>query len=75
MATEDIATSRLRQRRTAMGLTLDDLADLTGRSKAYLSRIELGERTPGPLLKVQLARSLGTRVRDLFDVEQVHRAS
>lgn len=63
--------SRLRQWRTDTGLTLADVADLTGRSKGYLSRIERGERTPPPLVKVQIARRLGTRVRDLFDVDQV----
>ncbi|KLL10807.1 MULTISPECIES: helix-turn-helix domain-containing protein [Protofrankia] len=75
MATQDIAPSRFRQWRTDAGLTLDDLADLTGRSKGYLSRIERGQRTPSPLVKVQLARSLGARVRDLFDVDPVRKAS
>ena len=70
-AIEDTANSRLRQWRTERGLSLDDLADLTGRSKAYLSRVERGERVLPPLEKVRFARMVGARVRDLFDVESV----
>lgn len=63
--------SRLRQWRLDAGLTLEDMSDLTGRSKPYLSRIERGERTPPPLVKVEIARRVGARVRDLFDVDPI----
>jgi hypothetical protein len=35
-----------------------------------LSRAERGERTFSPLAKVRIARALGVRVADLFDVEE-----
>ncbi len=74
MATDDAGaggTSRFRRWRTDAGLRLEDVADLTGRSKGYLSRVERGQRTPPPLVKAEIARRLGVRVRDLFDAEPI----
>jgi transcriptional regulator with XRE-family HTH domain len=62
--------NRLRRWRAANGLTLEEVADLTGFSAAMLSRAERGERTFSPLAKVRIARALGVRVADLFDVEE-----
>lgn len=64
-----MAPSPLRQWRIGADLTLDDLEDLTGISKAMWSRVERGERTMAPLTRVRVARRLGVRVRDLFPVE------
>ena len=61
-------TSPLRRWRAERGLTLDEVAGLTGYSKAYLSRLERGERCPTPLTKVTVARRLGAPVGDLFRV-------
>jgi transcriptional regulator with XRE-family HTH domain len=52
--------------RALHGLTLAELADLTGYSAAMLSRVERGERRVPPLKRVQLARLLGVRVSELF---------
>jgi DNA-binding XRE family transcriptional regulator len=65
------AETLLRHWREQAGLTLGEVADLSGWSIAMVSRVERGERRPSPLAKVQLARRLGVRVRDLFDVEPV----
>lgn len=61
-------TNPLRRWRAEHGLTLDEVAGLTGYSKAYLSRLERGERCPAPLTKVAVARRLGAPIEDLFDV-------
>jgi transcriptional regulator with XRE-family HTH domain len=61
----------LRRWRERAGLSLGEVADLTGWSIAMVSRVERGERRPSPLAKVQLARRLGVRVRDLFEVEPI----
>jgi transcriptional regulator with XRE-family HTH domain len=62
-------TSRLRLWRKGSGLTLEDLAGLTGLSQPFLSRIERGERRLKPLDKVRVARAVGEPVRALFEPE------
>jgi len=63
--------TRLRRWRASEGLTLEEVADLSGISVAMLSRAERGQREFSPRAKVQLARSLGCRIADLFDVDRV----
>jgi transcriptional regulator with XRE-family HTH domain len=63
-------TNRLRRWRASNGLTLEEVADLTGFSAAMFSRAERGERCFAPLAKVRVARALGVRVADLFEVEE-----
>lgn len=63
--------NRLRQWRVNTGLSLDEMAGLTGMSKSMLSRVERGERVLAPMTKVQVARRLGVRVPDLFEVEEI----
>jgi transcriptional regulator with XRE-family HTH domain len=64
-------TSRLREWREDAGLTLQEVADLAGISTAMLSRVERGERRFTPRGRVEIARRLGVRVGDLFEVEEV----
>lgn len=61
----------LRRWRATEGLTLDEVSDLTGFSTAMLSRAERGERVFSPRAKVRVARALGCRIGDLFEVEAV----
>lgn len=63
--------NRLRQWRLEKGFLLEDVAGLTGVSIAMLSRVERGERQLKPETKVRIARRLGVRVADLFDVEEL----
>lgn len=58
----------VRQRRAGMGLSLGDLADRTGVSRAMLSEIETGKKNP--TLRVACAISLGLecQISDLLDV-------
>jgi transcriptional regulator with XRE-family HTH domain len=57
---------RLRAAREALGLTLEQVSESTGVSKAHLSRLESGERQPSVAILVELAAALGTRVGALF---------
>lgn len=56
----------LRTWRQRHGLTLEEVADVTGVSVPMLSRVERGERRLSALARIRLARALGTRVRELF---------
>ncbi len=63
--------NRLKQFRLEKGLTLTDLAGLTGISESHLSRVEAGARGLR-LSKLQLvARHLGVKPADLVGEEQV----
>jgi len=63
------ATSALRRWRLSHGLSLADVAGLSGFSSAHLSLVERGQRNLRPLKRVLLARRLGAAVGDLFPVE------
>lgn len=63
--------NKLRVWRTDNGLSLDELADLTGVSKSMLSRAERGQRGLSAMTKVKIARRLDVPVRDLFEVEPI----
>jgi len=63
--------NRLREIRSREGLTLQELGDLSGLSEAMISRLERGERSTSPRVKVRLARVLGVRVAELFDAEEL----
>jgi len=64
-------TTRLREWRNENGFSLEESADVAGVSPAMWSRVENGHRNFSPRLKIQIARRLGVRVRDLFDVEPI----
>ena len=64
-------TCRLRQWREEAGLSLSDVAGLTGLSTAMLSRVERGHRQLAPLTRVAVARRLGVPVSELFPVAPV----
>jgi transcriptional regulator with XRE-family HTH domain len=57
---------RLRAARDDRGLTLAQLADLTGLTKAHLSRLESGERQASIGALVGLSSALGTKVSALL---------
>lgn len=71
---EVTSPSRFRSGRQAAELSLLDVSDLTGLSVSMLSGVERGERALAPRTKVTVARRLGVRVRDLFDVPAAHPA-
>ena len=58
---------RVRSLRSARGLTLDELAERSGVSRAMLSRIERGESSPTAVMLGRVASGLNTSLASLFD--------
>ncbi|GAW40425.1 anaerobic benzoate catabolism transcriptional regulator [Brevundimonas sp. SH203] len=58
--------SRLKDVRTAAGLTQQALADKTGVSRKTINTVENGVFIPSTLLALELARALETTVEALF---------
>ena len=67
----DLATigARLRTLRRERGWRLEDLAERTGLSKAYLSRLESGERQPSLTALFGIAKAYGVSFSALFEPE------
>lgn len=59
-------TQLLRAVRKQRGLTLEQLADQTGLTKSYLSKIERGQSTPSIAVALKVARALDVDVGRLF---------
>lgn len=59
--------NRLLAWRRERGLSLADVAGLTGYSQAMLSRAERGERVFSAMARVRVARRLGVSIAELFD--------
>jgi transcriptional regulator with XRE-family HTH domain len=72
--TDEASETRFKRWRLANGLSLQDVADLAGIDKSMVSRLDGGSRGLKPLTKVRVARRLGARVADLFEVEPLEGA-
>jgi transcriptional regulator with XRE-family HTH domain len=67
MESADIAIAdRLRELRSAHGLTLDELAHRSGVSRAMISRIERGEASPTAALLGRICAALGMSLARFF---------
>jgi transcriptional regulator with XRE-family HTH domain len=66
-----VPQTKFAQWRTEEGLTVVEVADLTGLSPSMISRLERGQRGLRPRTKVLVARRLAARVRDLFSAEDL----
>ena len=67
--------ARIRQRRKAFGLTLEQLASRVGCAKSYLSHIETGHKPPpGPPIVASIARELGLDEASLIEASAWERA-
>jgi transcriptional regulator with XRE-family HTH domain len=62
-------TALLRAVRRQQGLTLERLAEQTGLTKSYLSKIERGHATPSIAVALKVARALDVDVGRLFSDE------
>jgi transcriptional regulator with XRE-family HTH domain len=62
-------TALLRAVRKQRGLTLEALAEHTGLTKSYLSKIERGQSTPSIAVALKVARALDVDVGRLFSDE------
>lgn len=58
--------SRIRERRRAQGLTVQQLADAAAMSRRLLTQIEHGQANPSLVAVTRLSRSLGTDFTDLL---------
>ena len=58
--------SRLKEMRTAAGLTQAELAERAGVSRKTVNTVEIGVFVPSTILALSLARALGTTVEELF---------
>lgn len=77
---DQIVAGRVKDLRAARGLTLDQLAALSGVSRAMISRIERAEASATAVLLVKLGAALGVTLGDLFEAprpatDPVRRAS
>lgn len=58
--------NRLKDARTAAGLTQAELAERIGVSRKTINTVENGVFIPSTLLALKLAQTLGVKVEDLF---------
>ncbi|WP_298494545.1 helix-turn-helix domain-containing protein [uncultured Maritimibacter sp.] len=62
-----MSSLRLRELRKHRGLTGEQLGQMLGISKGYISELENGRKTPGGRLLLDMAEVFGVEVADLFD--------
>ncbi|MBL8569531.1 MAG: helix-turn-helix transcriptional regulator [Phreatobacter sp.] len=67
---DKVVAVRVRDLRAARGLTLDQLAALSGVSRAMISRIERAEASATAVLLVKLGAALGVTLGELFEAPQ-----
>ena len=61
-----IVATRIRELREGRGLSQEELADLAGCHRTYISMLERGRGNPSLSLLVEISEALGVRVTDLF---------
>ena len=61
---------RVRELRGGRGLTLDALAEVSGVSRAMISKLERGEKNPTLVVAAKLAEGLGVTLSQLVGVEE-----
>src|SRR5918993_3048639 len=61
---------RVKQLRRRRGLTLEELAGFSGVSRAMISKLERGEKTPTLVIAARLAEGLGVSLSRLAGVEE-----
>ena len=61
---------RVKELRRGRGLTLEELAELSGVSRAMISKLERGEKNPTLVVAAKLAEGLGVTLSQLAGVEE-----
>ena len=61
---------RAKELRRGRGLTLEELADLSGVSRAMISKLERGEKNPTLVVAAKLAEGLGVTLSQLAGMEE-----
>ena len=67
---ETVLKTRLKEARTAAGLTQAELAVRVSVSRKTINTVENGVFVPSTILSLLLAKALGTTVEDLFQIER-----
>ena len=62
---------RLKLLRKKLGVTLEALAEKSGMTKSYLSKVERGLNTPSIATALKLAKALNVKVEELFSEDKV----
>ena len=62
---------RLKLLRKKLGVTLESLAEKSGMTKSYLSKVERGLNTPSIAAALKLAKALNVKVEELFSEDNV----
>jgi putative transcriptional regulator len=66
-------TNHIKVERARRNLTQEQLADLAGVTRKTVNTIETGRFVPSTILALTLARVLGVRVEDLFELDTTPR--
>ncbi len=61
---------RVKELRRRRGLTLEDLAERAGVSRAMISKVERGEKNPTLVVAAKVAEGLGVTISELLGVEE-----
>jgi len=71
MVEESELGKRIQQHRINKGLTLQELAEMTGFTKGYLSKIEKSKKAPPVSTLINLAKALNISISEIFgEVEE-----
>lgn len=62
---------RLKLLRKKLGVTLEALAEKSGMTKSYLSKVERGLNTPSIAAALKLAKALNVKVEELFAEDSI----
>jgi transcriptional regulator with XRE-family HTH domain len=62
--------ARAKELRRRRGLTLEDLAERAGVSRAMISKVERGEKNPTLVVAAKVAEGLGVTISELLGVEE-----
>lgn len=62
--------ARIKELRRRRGLTLEDLAERAGVSRAMISKVERGEKNPTLVVTAKVAEGVGVTISELLRVEE-----
>ena len=68
---EGTLRNHIKVERARRNLTQEQLADLAGVTRKTINTIETGRFVPSTILALTLARVLGVRVEDLFELDTI----
>jgi putative transcriptional regulator len=68
---EGTLRNHIKVERARRNLTQEQLADLAGVTRKTINTIETGRFVPSTILALTLARVLGVRVEDLFELDMI----